>query len=265
MNTLKLKKGLNEYNVWIDKKRFSFLFDFKANTEDLIIFIHGLACSRTSFARVLDKSYFPKSSLLLLDLIGFGSSDKLDDFSYTLEDQAWLCEQLFLRLPKYRVHLVAHSMGGGIALLFSKRFYESVYSFANIEGNLIGQNCSMLSHRMARVSFKEFKAHIFVELKRKYQNHKIFCFNQTTPLAVYKSAQSLVKWSESGKLLKIFKSLSCKKSYFWGEKNRQMPVLTKLDFVKKYMISKSGHSMMVENPKEFYTKLREFIFPNKSM
>jgi hypothetical protein len=38
-----------------------------------------------------------------------------------------------------------------------------------------------------------------------------------------------------------------------------MPVLEKLDFIPKYMISKSGHGLTTENPEEFYTKLSKFI------
>ena len=61
-------------------------------------------------------------------------------------------------------------------------------------------------------------------------------------------------------LLERFKSLKNKKFYFWGEENRDMPVLKKLDFFEKCMISKSGHGMMIDNPVEFYSKLEEFMF-----
>ena len=48
-----------------------------------------------------------------------------------------------------------------------------------------------------------------------------------------------------------------KKLIEWADKD--MPVLKKLDFVKKYMVHNSGHGMMTENPKEFYSKLHDFI------
>lgn len=86
-----------------------------------------------------------------------------------------------------------------------------------------------------------------------------FRFKETTPVAVHKSSKSLVQWSDNGDLFNRFTHLSCKKSYFWGEENGQMPILKKLDGIKKYMIHRSGHSMMIDNPIEFYTTLVEFI------
>jgi len=84
-------------------------------------------------------------------------------------------------------------------------------------------------------------------------------FEQSSPFAIYNSAVSLVEKSDSGELLLRFRKLSCNKSYFYGEENKDMTVLKKLDFVQKYMIQNSGHGMTTENPKEFYTKLVEFV------
>jgi hypothetical protein len=84
-------------------------------------------------------------------------------------------------------------------------------------------------------------------------------FEQSTPRAIYKSADSLVRWSDSGELLNKFRNLNCRKSYFYGEENKNMPVLNKLDFVDKIIIQNSGHAMTTENPKEFYSKLSAFI------
>ncbi|MCP4023291.1 MAG: hypothetical protein GY729_15715 [Desulfobacteraceae bacterium] len=55
-------------------------------------------------------------------------------------------------------------------------------------------------------------------------------FNQTSPFALYRSAKSLVLWSDSDQLLGKFKGFTCKKSYFYGEDNQNMPILKELDF-----------------------------------
>ena len=92
-----------------------------------------------------------------------------------------------------------------------------------------------------------------------FRGHEQLHFEQSSPFAIYNSAVSLVKKSDSDELLDRFGKLSCNKCYFYGEENKVMPVLKKLGSVQKYMIKNSGHGMTTENPKEFYTKLVEFF------
>ena len=86
-----------------------------------------------------------------------------------------------------------------------------------------------------------------------------FSLDSAFPLGFYKSAESLVRWSDSGDLLSRFKNLRCKKSYFYGEKNSDLDVLHRLNTIEKVMIGKSGHFMMNDNPDEFYSRLRTFL------
>lgn len=55
--------------------------------------------------------------VVLVDLKGFGASEKPDDRRYGPLDQAALVESLVERLPPGPVTLVGHSFGGGVALL----------------------------------------------------------------------------------------------------------------------------------------------------
>jgi pimeloyl-ACP methyl ester carboxylesterase len=256
---MNLKVGLQEYTVDIKQHKINCQCEFNLDSQEVIMFFHGLACSRESFRNVFDKQYFPNKSLLLIDFVGFGKSSKSEDFSYSMEDQADVLEELLSLLPPWQIHIVAHSMGGAIALLFSQKTLSRICSFTNIEGNLISEDCGLLSRGIASVPYNEYKTGMFNTQRVEWKGHHQLRFEQTDPTAVYKSAKSLIQWSESGKLLAKFKALTCKKSYFWGEENCSMPILKKLDFVKTYMIHNSGHGMMTENPKEFYTKLVEFI------
>jgi pimeloyl-ACP methyl ester carboxylesterase len=176
-----------------------------------------------------------------------------------MEDQADILGELLSIIPQHNVHIVAHSMGGAIALMFNKNLYSRILSFTNIEGNLISEDCGILSRGIISVSYDEYKNNLYEKQMVEFKYHDQLHFQETTPLAVYKSASSLVKWSASGTLLDKFRNLKCRKSYFYGEENKNMPILRKLDFVKKYMIHNAGHGMMTENPKEFYKELVEFI------
>jgi pimeloyl-ACP methyl ester carboxylesterase len=264
MINIRLREGLHEYDIVVDNKRLNFLCDFKPESENLIIFLHGLACSRDTFQYIFEYRYFSEYSLLLPDLIGFGRSSKPDRFSYAMEDQASLCEQVMALFPTIETRVVAHSMGGAIGLLFSARLFERIKSFANIEGNLIGEDCGMLSRGIADVTLREYRERIFEKHKARFLNDPVLEFENTSPVAVHRSARSMVKWSDSGELLERFIRLPGKTCYFWGEKNSDMPILQRLSGMKTCMIRDSGHGMMVENPKEFYSKLAEFLMTEVS-
>ena len=148
-------------------------------------------------------------------------------------------------------------MGGAIALLLPSKILDSIVSFANIEGNLIAEDCGIVSRQIAEASFKEFKAKIYPEHKLKFADYSPF--NLTSPSAYYRSAQSLVKWSDSRKLLNKFLRLRCRKAYFYGEQNRNHPAVSATRNLQQIEIKKSGHYLMDDNPKDFYTELNRFI------
>ncbi len=252
--------GIREYKFTIRQHQIYFKCKYIPNSKEVIIFIHGLACSMDSFRNVFDYNYFPDKSLLLIDLVGFGKSSKPEDYSYSMEEQAEVIKELLAIFPPWDIHIAAHSMGGAIALLFNQDIFSRIKSFANIEGNLISEDCGILSRGIADITYEEYKTNLYPKHLLEFNNHQQLHFEESTPLAVYNSAVSLVKWSDSYELLNKFKSLECRKSYFFGEENKEMPALNKVNFASKYTISGSGHGMMTENPKEFYNKLAEFIY-----
>jgi pimeloyl-ACP methyl ester carboxylesterase len=254
-----IEQGIHEYDEMINGITVHYLLDYKRRSKNIIVFVHGLACTKDTFRHVFDKSYFPESSLLIMDLAGFGDSSRPGDYSYAMEDQAKLYESIIDKLSPSTLHVVAHSMGAAVALLFDARTFEKVKSFANIEGNLIAEDCNMLSRRIANLSYDEYESRMFVKQKSRFRNDILLRFESTTPRAVYKSSVSLVRWSDSGELLRRYNDLACRKRYFWGEGNTNMPILGKLRGEEKCMISGSGHGMMIENPEEFYSKLVDFI------
>lgn len=254
-----LKKGLYEYTEIINNAVLNFKCKFNPDAAEMILFIHGLACSLNSFRNVFDADYFPGKSILTVDLLGFGKSDKPEDFTYTMEDQAKVIEGLIALLPQKKLHIAAHSMGGAIALLLNPELLSSLASFVNIEGNLVAEDCGIMSRGITDVTYERYRDSMYSKHVYAFRGHHQLRFEESTPLAIYKSACSLVKWSDSGLLLEKFKNITCKKCYFYGEENLGMPVLEKLDFVPQIMISKSGHGLTTENPEEFYSKLVQFF------
>lgn len=256
---MNLKPGLSQYSKVIKKRQMKYICKFNPKSDEFIVFLHGLACSWDSFTNVFDYNYLNDKSILIPAILGFGKSSKPIDFSYTMEAHAELIEELLLSVCKGKIHIVGHSMGGAIGLLFSDKIFSKTLSFTNVEGNLIKEDCGLLSRGIASITLDEYRKNLYKSQLIEYKDHIQLRFRESVPEALYYSAVSLVQWSDSGKLLDKFKSLNCRKSYFYGEYNKTAPALKKLDFVQKCMINNSGHAMSSENPSEFYSHLEIFI------
>jgi pimeloyl-ACP methyl ester carboxylesterase len=227
--------------------------------DDLIVFIHGLACSQKSFRAIWDYALLKGYSLLTFDLLGFGSSDKPTDFSYQLESQAKVCQGVLSKFPSKRVHVVAHSMGGAIGLILTKTF--TPFSFVSIEGNLVGADC-YITRNTQRMSESDFCDTGFAQLTKTLSGYpdKSFELENTLALAFYRSATSLVQWCDSGSLLDLFASLNIPKLYIYGESNADLPVMQEISgIIQTKQIPASGHFPMVENPDSFYSAIAKFI------
>ena len=225
---------------------------------DLLFCIHGLGCNHAVYRHIEAQPVLQSCSFLVPDLYGSGSSGRSDQFSYSMEDQAEICAGLLREFTYERLHLVAHSMGGAIALLLPPHVLDSAQSFANVEGNLIAEDC-FASREVAEIPFGQFEAEMVPKLHLKYDEY--VSFDLSSPLAYHRSARSLVEWSDSGKLLRKFLDLRCRKSYFYGDKNRDHPTVSATRSVPQVLIERSGHFMMEDNPTDFYSELAKFIGP----
>lgn len=243
-------------------KQINLSTKFRNSNNELIFLIHGLGCSKESFEHIWHYSLFQNYSILTLDLVGFGNSSKPHDFSYIMEEQAEICKLLLDKFEHPKIHIVAHSLGGAVGLLLAESIKDRLASFINIEGNLVSEDCRFVSRRAIGFSLQDFKDNKFHKMKSASKASKDFgirlwaeMLETSDPLGFYESSKSLVKWSDSNRLLQIFNSLELNKVYIYGDKNSQMDVLNQLLSIKKISISNSGHFVMNENPDEFYRKL----------
>ncbi len=240
--------------------------NYSHSGEKLILFLHGLGCAKESFNDIFQFSQFDEFSILIPDLIGFGDSSKPRNFSYNMEEQAEICKLLLDKINPTRIHIVAHSMGGAIGILLSEKILDKLISFTNIEGNLISEDCGLLSKKTINVNFKEFNKKIFDQFKAKIaklDDNGLHLLSEwiksSDPFGFYHSAKSLVKLSDSGELLRKFTELKSNKIYVYGNKNSTMKILGKLKNIEKISISKSGHFVMNDNPQEFYNTLSRLL------
>lgn len=93
----------------------------KRGGQTLFLF-HGLGCSMHSFKDLWNHESLAEYSIFAMDYPGFGGSDKPEDFSYEMQDQANIYALAAKEYLGGSNHIVAHSMGGGISLLTPPEF-----------------------------------------------------------------------------------------------------------------------------------------------
>lgn len=237
-------------------------YDLQKVSGGSIVFIHGLGICKDCFRDVWGFPGYERYTILTFDLPGFGDSSKPREFSYSMEDQAAISKLLIKELNLNRIHIVGHSMGGAVGLLLAKDIKPIVESFICLEGNLVSEDCTG-SRAAIQYSLKDFLKEGFPSLKSKISESEdsLFasCISKSDPYAFYRSSESLVKWSDSGKLLDLFLGLDVRKYYVFGELNTDAPVIKQLTSIPKLMIPNAGHGMMTDNPSRFYTSLLSIL------
>ncbi len=230
-----------------------------------IVFIHGFGASKETFLEAFERKNLRSFTLLATDLIGFGDSDKPANFSYRMRDQAKVLRKMIDFLDLDCFHIVAHSMGGIIGIELSEMIPDRVLSFMNAEGNITIEDCTM-SKRVEEMGEEYFAQKGFDQLKQAIakEAHRtqdiplrdyLKSLSVATPKSLYKSSVSTVQESYYGDLLKRFARLPFYKCYIYGEKNRSVfpsEELLRKQGISLFYVSGSGHSMMKENPDEFY-------------
>ena len=102
-----------------------------------LVFIHGLGCASSyDYPRVASDPALNGRRKILIDLPGFGYSDKPHDFSYNIHKQAQAVEHVLNHLRLQRFALYGHSMGGSIAIEAAGLLAERVTTLLVSEPNL---------------------------------------------------------------------------------------------------------------------------------
>lgn len=98
------------------------------------------ACPQWSFSyRKLIASLSRKYRVIVPDLLGFGLSDKPEDFDYMLNSYIFLLEEFIQNLSLSRINIVGHGWGGTIAMGFAVQH-------PNMISSVVMMNCIAFSH-----------------------------------------------------------------------------------------------------------------------
>ena len=224
--------------------------------DELFLFVHGLGCSKKSWRDAWSRPELREKSLLAVDLPGFGHSPLPDNFGCELEDHAGILAALVDAHASRKIHLVAHSMGGSVAVLLPERMLARLKRLTLIEARLVNSSCGLASGS-ASVNFEKFKNETFPQFRKiaRRDQRSAYDLDRVELEAFYRSARSLTRWANSKELLHRFLRCPCPTSFVYGGVNTHLGELTHIDAARKVSIADAGHFVMQDQPQALYHHL----------
>ena len=127
---------MNSSPEWLDTKEYPFTPHFHTlragkmhyideGTGETIVMVHGTPTWSFLYRKII-RRLSQKYRCIAPDHLGFGLSDKPDNFTYTPEEHARNLEQFITDLGLKDITLVVHDFGGPIGLSYALRHPENV-------------------------------------------------------------------------------------------------------------------------------------------
>jgi len=236
-----------------------------AGSDVTCVFIHDLGSSSSAdFSEVVAEPPLRGYRSILIDLLGFGFSDRPETFSYSLQAHAQTVETLLKTLGLSQCVVVGHGLGGSVGVLVATFSPEHVGAVICAEailepGPKKGRNAA-LSQLIATQSEAAFIATGFPELvadSRREQSVYAGSLQHAAPYALHRTSVSLETYEEPT-IYDRFLGLSTPRAYIIGETSLQEKVMAiRADSLRAEGITVAiapgvGHSMgLGKNPSTF--------------
>ena len=223
------------------------------------VFIHGLGCTGASdFAHIAVHPLVTGRRSILIDLLGFGFSDRPAEFCYSMEDHARVVATLLDHLGLAGVQLIGHSMGGTIAILLAGRRPDLVSHLVVCEPNLVpgGGETSRVIAADSEAGFLESGQPGCCARPGCRTPSYAARLRLADPVALHRSAVSLVQLGQPTPA-EILAGLDIPRTYVVGSRNLNDPdtrTVTELG-IDVQVVPDAGHDMALENPDGFATAL----------
>lgn len=216
------------------------------------VYLHGLGGSSHCFIEVAASDGLRGRRSLLIEMLGYGLSDRPADAGYTMENHAdWVATAL-RAADVSGAQVLAHSMGGSVATLLAVRHPDLVASLILIDSNLdpASENSRAGSAQIARYSETEFlHGRGYEEILGSVGPGWRSTMRLASTVALYRSAASLVLF-EGRPLLKALE-IPC--TYLYPSANGPLEGADELTAagVRVVALPDCGHNITLDNPTGF--------------
>ena len=239
-------------------------FDLNSSMADTLVFIHGLGCASSyEYVPIAFFEMMKKYRIILVDLIGFGYSDKPSRFEYTIDNHATCVFDLLSTITNRNIILYGHSMGGAVAITLASMLGPSLKFLILSESNL-DTGGGFFSKKIAsydRNAYLESGNKIMIRESLSERNtHWASTMLNSLPQAVYEGAKSLVDGGRINWRNTLYE-ISSKSAFIYGEKSLPDSDYEKLKShgIHLEIVPKAGHSMSVENTSGLATAIENCI------
>ncbi|EAO1532049.1 alpha/beta hydrolase [Salmonella enterica] len=223
-----------------------------------VVFIHGLGCASSyEYPRIVADPAFGERRTILIDLPGYGFSDKPRDYDYSIAHQADVVIEVVNALELTQCHIYGHSMGGSIAIEVAKQLRERVCKLVVSEPNFHAGG-GIYSRLLVEKPEAEFISQVYDNILANHTSPWKGSAQNAAPWAMWRGAKSLIDGT-SPSWMEIFLNLSCSRTLIFGEQS-----LPDSDFqcvnqkgISVAIVPEAGHSMSWENPSALATVLHE--------
>ncbi|KFG98344.1 alpha/beta hydrolase [Burkholderia paludis] len=229
-----------------------------------VLFVHGIGCaSSCDYPDVVAMPALSGRRRVLVDLLGFGFSDRPADFSYTVQEHASTLAALADHLALPSLDLFGHSIGGAVAISAAALLGERVRRLVLGEPNLDAGG-GFFSRKIAAMTEAEYvqtgHAALIAESAAGGSDIWAASLSASAPYAVHRSAVSLIAGSEPGWRAQL-RSMTMPRTVVFGAHSLPDVDTARLpmDGVSVAIVENAGHSMAWENPAGLAAAIRQAL------
>ncbi|WP_171171482.1 alpha/beta fold hydrolase [Streptomyces sp. I05A-00742] len=220
-----------------------------------LVYVHGLGAASTVYhAHIAAHPALRGRRSLFVDLPGHGISDRPADFAYTLEDHADALAAVLRAAGAEGAELVAHSMGGAVAVVLAHRWPGLVSRLVLTEANLDPDPpVTAGSSGIAAYSEETFvRGGGFEETLERVGGEWASTMRLADPAALHRSATCLVRGTRPT-MRAMLLGLDIPRTYLQGELSGELPGRDELVAagVMVETVPGAGHVVMFDNPDAF--------------
>ena len=235
--------------------------DFPGSEPTYVYLAGSAGASTATFPRVVRNTSLAKYRAIMPDWLGCGFSDRPEAFGYTMSDHADIIAQLLDDLQITSCNLVAHSMGGAVAVTLATQRPDLVKRLILAEGNL-DTGGGMMSRKFAEVTEDEFVNNGYPKLIQDWQSDSrsgnlslavaVGHLQATDPHALHRGFVSLVQGAQPSWRDQLYR-LDIPRAYVFGEYSLPDPDFEVLPThgINVAIVPQAGHLMVYENPDGF--------------
>ncbi|AQZ64719.1 2-hydroxy-6-oxo-6-phenylhexa-2,4-dienoate hydrolase [[Actinomadura] parvosata subsp. kistnae] len=227
------------------------------------VYVHGLgATSAPYYAEVAAHPLLPRHRSLLIDLLGFGISDRPREFSYTLEEHADTLAEGLRKAGVAGAAVIAHSMGGAVATVMAARHPELVARLILVDANLDPYPRTPVppgGSGIAAYGEEEFVAEGWKEVRDRVGPHWWSTMRLADLRGLHRTAVSLAEGTVPT-MRELLVGLAIPRAFLYpqGAPPAGAEELRGAG-VRVLEVPESGHNIMLDNPEAFARTLKDLL------